>query len=154
MFEKSSKESSPPNSSLKVNLPEVETTPDVKKVTPKFPDNIYDYDLCELYEKYSILTEEANELKETNEILIVRVERSRRGENLGLSLSGNNDLTKTSVFICDIYPGSPADRCGQFRVGDQLLEVNNKVIYGRAHSNVTPIVKAIHDVVVYVIIYR
>ncbi len=119
--------------------------------TPKFPDNIFNYNLLELEEKYSGLLEDSADDKE---ILIVRLERSSKNESLGLSLSGNNDLNKTSVFVCDIYPGSPAFKSGQFKLGDQLLEINGKVIYGRAHSNVTPIVRSINDLVVYMIILR
>jgi len=119
--------------------------------TPQFPDNVYNYSIPKLEEKYSNLL---NKSVDNKEILIVRLERSSKNESLGLSLSGNNDLNKASVFVCDIYPGSPAFKIGQFKLGDQLLEINGKVIYGRAHSNVTPIVRSINDLVVYMIILR
>lgn len=84
----------------------------------------------------------------------MQLRRNETNESLGLSLSGNNNLSKSSGFICDIYPKSLAARHGGFRIGDQILEINDKVIYGRAHSNVTPIVKNLNDLVVNLVIFR
>lgn len=128
-----------------------------------YEDNYYNYNLKDLRKKYSHLIEgdSENSHKDNNSkaeakasILIFRLERTKPNQSLGLSLSGNNDLSKTSVFVCDISPVSPAYTYGSFRIGDQILEINGKVIYGRAHCNVTPIVRSINELVVYVVVLR
>jgi C-terminal processing protease CtpA/Prc len=137
--------------------------------------NKYDYSLDKMKEKYSYLLESpslnlttdsnakdqvANEtlndnLSSTNrELCIFKLTRSTPGESLGLSLSGNVNLDKTSVFVCSIYTNSIAQNHGLVRVGDQILEINGQSIYGRAHSNVTPLIKNIKDLEVYLVILR
>ena len=47
----------------------------------------------------------------------------RSGNGLGLSLAGNKDLSRMSVYIVGIQQDSPVARDGRIRVGDELLEV-------------------------------
>lgn len=88
------------------------------------------------------------------ELYIFKLTRSFLGESLGLSLSGNVNLNKTSVFVCGIYANSIAHRHGLIKVGDQILEINGQSIYGRAHSNVTPLIKNVKELDVFMVVLR
>lgn len=47
-----------------------------------------------------------------------------KGSNkLGLSLAGNKDRNKMSVFVCGMHPRGLAYKDGRIRIGDELLEV-------------------------------
>ena len=68
----------------------------------------------DLKEKYSYLD---------GHLFIVQLKRANSNESLGLSLSGNVNLTKASVFICDIYKDSISFKHGFLKLGDQIIEV-------------------------------
>lgn len=55
------------------------------------------------------------------ELLSVELEKERQG--LGISLAGNRDRSRLSIFVVGLHPGGPAARDGRIRVGDELLEV-------------------------------
>ncbi|KAI5626529.1 inaD-like protein isoform X2 [Silurus asotus] len=74
------------------------------------------------------------------ELLLVELEKDRQG--LGLSLAGNRDRSCMSIFVVGINPGGTAGRDGRIRVGDELLEINNQVLYGRSHQNASAIIKS------------
>uniref|UniRef100_A0A673L0V1 InaD-like protein n=1 Tax=Sinocyclocheilus rhinocerous TaxID=307959 RepID=A0A673L0V1_9TELE len=74
------------------------------------------------------------------ELLIVELEKDRNG--LGLSLAGNRDRSCMSIFVVGITAGGPASRDGRIKVGDELLEINNQVLYGRSHQNASAIIKS------------
>ncbi|KAM9461866.1 inaD-like protein isoform 3-T4 [Clarias gariepinus] len=74
------------------------------------------------------------------ELLLVELEKDRQG--LGLSLAGNRDRSCMSIFVVGINPGGPASRDGRIHVGDELLEINNQVLYGRSHQNASAIIKS------------
>ncbi|XP_005161760.2 inaD-like protein isoform X1 [Danio rerio] len=74
------------------------------------------------------------------ELLIVELEKDRNG--LGLSLAGNRDRSCMSIFVVGITTGGPASRDGRIKVGDELLEINNQVLYGRSHQNASAIIKS------------
>ncbi|XP_016295916.1 inaD-like protein isoform X2 [Sinocyclocheilus anshuiensis] len=74
------------------------------------------------------------------ELLIVELEKDRNG--LGLSLAGNRDRSCMSIFVVGITAGGPASRDGHIKVGDELLEINNQVLYGRSHQNASAIIKS------------
>ena len=129
--------------------------------------NKYNYSLDQMNEKYSYLLETATSAdslappKTTaavsgggRRIYIFKLTRSFLGESLGLSLSGNVNLNKTSVFVCGIYANSIAHRHSLIRVSDQILEINGQSIYGRAHSNVTPLIKNIRELDVFLVVLR
>lgn len=97
---------------------------------------------------------EGGEIEGGSHLYIFRLRRNYPNESLGLSLSGNVNLNKTSVFVCAIYKDSIAHRHGLIKVGDQILEINGQVIYGRAHSNVTPMIRNMKDLDVYLVILR
>ncbi|CAH8574628.1 unnamed protein product [Schistosoma turkestanicum] len=64
--------------------------------------------------------------------------------NLGLKLAGSRDLNQMSVFVCGIQPGSIIERDGHIEIGDQLLELNNQVLYGLSHLNAAPLIRSIY----------
>ncbi|XP_042179620.1 inaD-like protein [Oncorhynchus tshawytscha] len=74
------------------------------------------------------------------ELLCVELDRERQG--LGLSLAGNKDRSCLSIFVVGISPGGPAAKDGRIRIGDELLEINNQVLYGRSHLNASAIIKS------------
>uniref|UniRef100_A0A3B3UH44 PDZ domain-containing protein n=1 Tax=Poecilia latipinna TaxID=48699 RepID=A0A3B3UH44_9TELE len=73
------------------------------------------------------------------ELLCVDLEKDQQG--LGLSLAGNRDRSRLSIFVVGLHPGGPASRDGRIRVGDELLEINNQILYGRSHQNASAIIK-------------
>uniref|UniRef100_A0A8D3DZS6 PATJ crumbs cell polarity complex component n=1 Tax=Scophthalmus maximus TaxID=52904 RepID=A0A8D3DZS6_SCOMX len=74
------------------------------------------------------------------ELLSVELEKERQG--LGLSLAGNRDRSLLSIFVVGLHPGGAAARDGRIRVGDELLEINNQILYGRSHQNASAIIKS------------
>lgn len=122
--------------------------------------NEYNYSLAAIKEKYNYFFEtkeisrkNINHL-EKNELFIFHLKKKFPNESLGLSLSGNVNLNKNSVFVCGIYPNSIAHKHGLIKIGDQILEINGHMIYGRAHSNATPLIKSITDLDIYLVILR
>ncbi|XP_068175944.1 inaD-like protein isoform X2 [Antennarius striatus] len=74
------------------------------------------------------------------QLLCVELEKER--QSLGLSLAGNADRSRLSIFVVGLHPGGPAARDGRIRVGDELLEINNQILYGRSHQNASAIIKS------------
>ncbi|XP_051992312.1 LOW QUALITY PROTEIN: multiple PDZ domain protein-like [Xyrauchen texanus] len=72
---------------------------------------------------------------------MIELEKGRTG--LGLSLAGNRDRSRMSVFIVGIDPSGAAGRDGRIAVGDELLEINGQVLYGRSHQNASAIIKSV-----------
>nr|XP_045001807.1 multiple PDZ domain protein isoform X4 [Jaculus jaculus] len=75
----------------------------------------------------------------TGELHIIELEKGRSG--LGLSLAGNKDRSRMSVFIVGIDPNGAAGRDGRLQIGDELLEINGQILYGRSHQNASSIIK-------------
>ncbi|XP_044530709.1 inaD-like protein [Gracilinanus agilis] len=73
------------------------------------------------------------------ELHIIELEKEKNG--LGLSLAGNKDRSRMSIFIVGIHPDGPAGRDGRMHIGDELLEINNQILYGRSHQNASAIIK-------------
>lgn len=68
----------------------------------------------------------------TGELHMIELEKGRSG--LGLSLAGNKDRSRMSVFIVGIDPNGAAGKDGQLQIADELLEVSfygKRCIYSR-----------------------
>lgn len=74
------------------------------------------------------------------ELHIVELEKDKNG--LGLSLAGNKDRLQMSIFVVAINPDGPAGRDGRIQVGDELLELNNHILFGKSHQNASAIIKS------------
>ncbi|NXD10297.1 INADL protein, partial [Nothocercus nigrocapillus] len=73
------------------------------------------------------------------ELHIIELEKDKNG--LGLSLAGNKDRSRLSIFVVGINPDGPAGRDGRMHIGDELLEINNQILYGRSHQNASAVIK-------------
>ena len=82
------------------------------------------------------------------------VDLTRGGNGLGISLAGNKDRNTMSVFVAGIKPDSVAAKEGRIEIGDELLEVNGQVLYGRSHLNASAIIKSISTNVVKIVLIR
>ncbi|XP_068163725.1 multiple PDZ domain protein isoform X3 [Antennarius striatus] len=71
---------------------------------------------------------------------LIELEKGKTG--LGLSLAGNRDRSRMSVFVVGIDPNGAVGRDGRMVVGDELLEINGQVLYGRSHQNASSIIKS------------
>lgn len=56
------------------------------------------------------------------ELRLIELEKGKAG--LGLSLAGNRDRSRMSVFVVGIDPDGAAGKDGRVVVGDELLEVS------------------------------
>ncbi|XP_077981370.1 multiple PDZ domain protein-like [Glandiceps talaboti] len=86
------------------------------------------------------------------ELFLVELEKNEQG--LGISLAGNKDRNKASVFVVGVRPGGSAAEDGRIQVGDEILEINGTVLYGRSHQNASAIIKGIHGSTVKLILLR
>lgn len=75
----------------------------------------------------------------SGQLHMIELEKGHSG--LGLSLAGNKDRTRMSVFIVGIDPTGAAGRDGRLQVADELLEINGQILYGRSHQNASSIIK-------------
>ncbi|XP_061223916.1 multiple PDZ domain protein isoform X4 [Neopsephotus bourkii] len=73
------------------------------------------------------------------ELHLIELEKGRTG--LGLSLAGNKDRSRMSVFIVGIDPNGAAGKDGRLQIADELLEINGQILYGRTHQNASSIIK-------------
>ncbi|KAM9400789.1 multiple PDZ domain protein-like isoform 9-T9 [Salvelinus alpinus] len=71
---------------------------------------------------------------------MIELEKGKTG--LGLSLAGNRDRSRLSVFVVWIDPCGAASKDGRIVVGDELLEINGQILYGRSHQNASSIIKS------------
>ncbi|XP_069837438.1 inaD-like protein isoform X2 [Dendropsophus ebraccatus] len=99
-------------------------------VTPGFDPDVVDSDE-KIRQRYADLP---------GELLIIELEKDKNG--LGLSLAGNKDRSRMSIFIVAINPDGPAGRDGRIWVGDELLELNNQILFGKSHQNASAIIKS------------
>ncbi|XP_042341457.1 multiple PDZ domain protein [Plectropomus leopardus] len=73
---------------------------------------------------------------------MIELEKDPAAPGLGISLSGNKDGSRArmSVHVADIDPQGPAGLDGRIQVGDELLEINGQILYGRSHQNASTII--------------
>ncbi|NXN19773.1 MPDZ protein, partial [Indicator maculatus] len=73
------------------------------------------------------------------ELHMIELEKGKTG--LGLSLAGNKDRSRMSVFIVGIDPNGAAGKDGRLQIADELLEINGQILYGQTHQNASSIIK-------------
>ena len=54
---------------------------------------------------------------------LITVELNKPDSGLGISIAGNKDRTRMSVFVCGLNPNGAAFKDGKIQVGDEILEV-------------------------------
>ncbi|KAG8197760.1 hypothetical protein JTE90_006804 [Oedothorax gibbosus] len=74
-------------------------------------------------------------------VILLEIDKGANG--LGLSIAGNKNRSKMSSFVCGLHPNGRANKLGVIQVGDELLEVNGMVLYGRCHLNVSALIRGI-----------
>ncbi|XP_025110172.1 multiple PDZ domain protein-like [Pomacea canaliculata] len=103
----------------------------------------YGYTLKKLQRKYG---------DQAGTVQLIEFPRSKSG--IGLSLAGNKDRSVMSVFVAGIQPDSQAAKDGRIEVGDELLEINGNVLYGRSHLNASATIKSLTTPTVKLVISR
>uniref|UniRef100_A0A7N6AGE2 PDZ domain-containing protein n=1 Tax=Anabas testudineus TaxID=64144 RepID=A0A7N6AGE2_ANATE len=73
---------------------------------------------------------------------MIELEKDPAVAGLGITLTGNKDGSRArmSVYVAEIDPQGPAGLDGRIRVGDELLEINGQILYGRSHQNASTII--------------
>ncbi|KAM8880008.1 multiple PDZ domain protein isoform 2-T3 [Spinachia spinachia] len=73
---------------------------------------------------------------------MIELEKDAAARGLGIALAYNQDGSRArmSVHVADIDPRGPAGLDGRIRVGDELLEINGQILYGRSHQNASDII--------------
>ncbi|KAF6125813.1 multiple PDZ domain crumbs cell polarity complex component [Phyllostomus discolor] len=100
------------------------------KVSEVDKEDEFGYSWKNIRERYGTLT---------GELHMIELEKGRSG--LGLSLAGNKDRSRMSVFIVGIDPNGAAGKDGRLQIADELLEINGQILYGRSHQNASSIIK-------------
>uniref|UniRef100_A0A8C4QZZ4 PDZ domain-containing protein n=1 Tax=Eptatretus burgeri TaxID=7764 RepID=A0A8C4QZZ4_EPTBU len=72
---------------------------------------------------------------------LLQVDLEKKNGELGLSLAGNKNRSRLSIFVVGVTAGGPAAQNGCIRVGDELLEINGQMLYGKSHQNASAIIK-------------
>ncbi|XP_034543586.1 multiple PDZ domain protein [Notolabrus celidotus] len=73
---------------------------------------------------------------------MIELEKDPAAHSLGISLTGNKESSRArmGVYVSDIDPQGPAGLDGRIWVGDELLEINGQILYGRSHQNASTII--------------
>ncbi|XP_030578367.1 multiple PDZ domain protein [Archocentrus centrarchus] len=106
-------------------------TAEEKKEEDEEPEDEYGYNWKNIIQRYGSLP---------GVLHMIELEKGKTG--LGLSLAGNRDRSRMSVFVVGIDPNGAAGRDGRMVVGDELLEINGQVLYGHSHQNASSIIKS------------
>ncbi|XP_077462273.1 multiple PDZ domain protein isoform X4 [Stigmatopora argus] len=73
---------------------------------------------------------------------MIELEKRSAEHGLGIRLAGNKDGSRArmSVYVAAIDPQGTAGLDGRIQVGDELLEINGQILYGRSHQNASTII--------------
>ncbi|XP_062408828.1 multiple PDZ domain protein [Sardina pilchardus] len=74
------------------------------------------------------------------ELLVVELTQGSQG--LGVQLVGNKDGCRPNlgIYVGALNPHGAAAADGRIHVGDELLEINGQILYGRSHQNANAII--------------
>ncbi|KAF4071566.1 hypothetical protein AMELA_G00274910 [Ameiurus melas] len=75
------------------------------------------------------------------ELKLVELDCSTHSSGLGVCVSGRRD-GRTTVYVSEIQPDGAAAADGQINVGDELLEINGQVLYGRSYQNAAAVINS------------
>ncbi|XP_041076923.1 multiple PDZ domain protein isoform X7 [Polyodon spathula] len=104
--------------------------PELFAESPEEKEDEFGYSCKKIVQRYGSLD---------GELHVIELEKGKTG--LGLSLAGNKDRSRMSVFVVGIDPCGAAGKDGRIIVGDELLEINGQILYGRTHQNASSIIK-------------
>ncbi|XP_030852762.1 multiple PDZ domain protein-like [Strongylocentrotus purpuratus] len=82
------------------------------------------------------------------------IELNKGDRGLGLSLAGNKDRSKTSVFVVGVNPAGAAGKDGRILIGDEVLEINGIKVFGHSHQNASSIIGGLAPGLAKVVILR
>ncbi|XP_008414885.1 multiple PDZ domain protein isoform X2 [Poecilia reticulata] len=73
---------------------------------------------------------------------MIELEKDPAAHGLGIRLAGNEEGSRARMSVCveGLDPNGPAGLDGRIHVGDELLEINGQILYGRSHQNATTII--------------
>ncbi|MBN3310241.1 MPDZ protein, partial [Amia calva] len=112
-------------------LPEPPERPASLPQSPEEEEDEFGYSWKKIIQRYGSLP---------GELHMIELEKGKTG--LGLSLAGNKDRSRMSVFVVGIDPCGAAGKDKRIIVGDELLEINGQILYGRSHQNASSIIKS------------
>uniref|UniRef100_A0A3Q2VWJ9 PDZ domain-containing protein n=1 Tax=Haplochromis burtoni TaxID=8153 RepID=A0A3Q2VWJ9_HAPBU len=78
----------------------------------------------------------------SGKLQMIELEKDPAAHGLGISLTGNKDDSRArmGVYVAAIDPLGPAGLDGRIQIGDELLEINGQILYGRSHQNASAII--------------
>ncbi|XP_072526537.1 multiple PDZ domain protein isoform X2 [Salminus brasiliensis] len=78
------------------------------------------------------------------QLKMVELDCSTHSCGLGLCVTGSRNTARgrMSVYVSEVQPGGAAAADGRINVGDELLEINGQVLYGRSHQNAAAIINS------------
>uniref|UniRef100_A0A673ZZB5 PDZ domain-containing protein n=1 Tax=Salmo trutta TaxID=8032 RepID=A0A673ZZB5_SALTR len=78
------------------------------------------------------------------ELHMIELEKSPRGVTSTGAQGQDRDGSRAhlGVYVAGVDPHGAAGRDGRIRVGDELLEINGQILYGRSHQNATAILNS------------
>ncbi|XP_061766028.1 multiple PDZ domain protein [Nerophis ophidion] len=73
---------------------------------------------------------------------MMELQKQPTQKGLGISLADNKEGSRARMSVCvaAVDPQGPAGLDGRIRVGDELLEINGQVLYGRSRHNAAAII--------------
>ncbi|XP_049328589.1 multiple PDZ domain protein [Astyanax mexicanus] len=78
------------------------------------------------------------------QLKLVELDCSGHSGGVGLCVTGSRHSARgrMSVYVSEVQVGGAAAADGRIRVGDELLEINGQVLYGRSHQNAAAIINS------------
>ncbi|XP_029461410.1 multiple PDZ domain protein isoform X2 [Rhinatrema bivittatum] len=119
----------PPSEFSEVSSDSIQSACSIISEDPETEDE-FGYSWKKIWQRYGNLP---------GDLHMIELEKGKAG--LGLSLAGNKDRSRMSVFIVGIDPNGAAGKDGRLQIADELLEINGQILYGRSHQNASSIIK-------------